>query len=171
MTRHAKLATLATSILAASLLLGCGSEPSAKGSFDRTFTVNGPVRLDMTTGSGDVRVTTGSSGEVRIHGEIQASHWGLEDEEKRINDVKSNPPVTQKGNLVQISGARPGMHNVSIDYTIEVPVETEVHCTTGSGDVRIRGHQGPGQFSRRLRKYFGHRNRRRHHIEIRQRRR
>jgi DUF4097 and DUF4098 domain-containing protein YvlB len=146
MTRHAKLGALATSILAASLLLGCGSEPSAKGSFDRTLTVNGPVRLDMTTGSGDVRVTTGTSGEVRIHGEIQANHWGFEDEEKRINDVKSNPPVTQKGNLIQISGARPGMRNVSIDYTIEVPVETEIHCTAGSGDVQVGGIKGPATF-------------------------
>jgi Putative adhesin len=146
MSRHTKLAALSTAILTATLLLGCGSEPGSKGAFDRTFSVNGPLRLDMTTGSGDVQVRVGTSGEVRVYGEIHANGWGLEDQEKRINSVKSNPPIVQNGNLIQISGARPGMHNVSIDYTIEVPLETEIHCTTGSGDVQIEGTKGPANF-------------------------
>lgn len=144
--RQKQLGALATAVLAASLLVGCGYEPRATGSFDRTFTVNGPVRLDINTGSGGVHVTPGTSGEVRIHGEIQAGHWNFDNENKRIEDVKSNPPVSQKGNLIQISGARPGLHNVSIDYTIEVPVETEIHCNTGSGDVEVDGIKGPAIF-------------------------
>jgi DUF4097 and DUF4098 domain-containing protein YvlB len=146
MRKPQKFAALAVAVLAIGLFAGCGNEPSAKGSFDRTFAVNGPVRLDMTTGSGDVHISTGTSSEVRIHGEIEVSHWGFEDQQKRIADVQNNPPVSQKGNLIQVSGARPGLHNVSIDYTIEVPAETELHCDTGSGDVEIDGIKGPINF-------------------------
>lgn len=147
MMRLEKFARWATLVLGVSLLASCGSEPSAKGSFDRSFTVNGPTRLDLSAGSGDVHVTAGDSGRVRIHGEIEASRWGLEDREKRIEQVKSNPPVAQEGNLIRVGGVGPGLRNVSIDYTIEVPAETEVHCNTGSGDVIVEGVKGPANFS------------------------
>jgi PP-loop superfamily ATP-utilizing enzyme len=36
---------------------GCRSQPNAEGSFDKTFEVSGPVRIELTNGSGDSRVT------------------------------------------------------------------------------------------------------------------
>jgi DUF4097 and DUF4098 domain-containing protein YvlB len=146
MIRLEKFAVMPTIVLACALLSGCVSEPSVKGTFDRSFSVNGPVQLDMTTGSGDVHVTTGAAGEVRIHGEIEASHWGLSDGRKRVDEVKSDPPVSQEGNLIRVSSSKQNAHNLSIDYTIEVPPETEVHCTTGSGDVEVEGVKGPADF-------------------------
>jgi DUF4097 and DUF4098 domain-containing protein YvlB len=147
MMRLEKIAATTIVLLTCSLLSGCISEPSVKGTFDRSFTVNGPVSLDMTAGSGDVHVTAGAAGEVRIHGEIEASHWGLEDGRKRVDEVKSNPPVSQEGNLIRVSSSKQNSHNVSIDYTIEVPAETEVHCVSGSGDVEVVGINGPVDFS------------------------
>jgi DUF4097 and DUF4098 domain-containing protein YvlB len=146
MMRLEKLARLAMLVLAASLLASCGIEPSAKGTFDRTFTINGPTRLDLSTGSGDVHVTVGATGEVRVHGEIQANHWGAEGGQKRIEQVQSNPPIQQEGNLIRVGSVGQNLHNVSIDYTIEVPAETEVHCNTGSGDVVVEGVKGPANF-------------------------
>jgi hypothetical protein len=146
MIRFEKFAGLATVVLAAALLAGCGSESGAAGTFDRNFSVNGPMTLELTTGSGDVNVTRGTAGEVRVHGEIHAHQWGMEGDLKRVNDVKSNPPVLQKGNLIQVGRSGESLHNVSIDYTIEVPEETEIHCTTGSGDVEVKGIKGPANF-------------------------
>jgi DUF4097 and DUF4098 domain-containing protein YvlB len=146
MMQHNKLVGLATAVLAVGLLAACGSESGAKGSFDRTFTVNGPVRLDMTSGGGNVHVTPGAAGEVRIHGEIRAHQWGFEGDLKRLSEIKSNPPVSQEGNLIQVGGTTQILRNVSIDYTIEVPVETEIHVNTGSGDVQVEGIKGPANF-------------------------
>jgi DUF4097 and DUF4098 domain-containing protein YvlB len=146
MMRLEKLAVMATIVLACALLGGCVSEPGSKGTFDHSYSVNGPVRLDLANGSGDVHVTTGAAGEVHIHGEIEASHWGIEDGRKRVEEVKSDPPISQEGNLIRVSSPKQNAHNVSIDYTIEVPAETEVHCTTGSGDVEVEGVKGPADF-------------------------
>ena len=48
---------------------------AAEGSFQRALQVTGPVHLDLTTGSGNVEVHTGSSNQVRVTGHIRASEW------------------------------------------------------------------------------------------------
>lgn len=75
MKRSHKFNWIAAAACAGLLLAGCRTEPSAEGTFDKTFTVNGPVRIELTNGSGDSHVTTGTPGEVRVHGEIQAHGW------------------------------------------------------------------------------------------------
>ena len=66
---------LMAALLAAVMAAGCVGETGADGAFDRSFKVDGPVQLEVATGSGDVRITPGSDGEVRIHGEIRARGW------------------------------------------------------------------------------------------------
>ena len=96
---------------AAVLLAGCRTEPSAEGTFDKTFTVNGPVRIELTNGSGDSRVSTGTPGEVRVHGEIQAHGWSEKGSQERVHEIEANPPVSQEGNLIRIGGS--GSHSNS----------------------------------------------------------
>ena len=48
-----------------------------EGQFDRTLSVSGAVSLDVTTGSGDITVKTGSSNQVVIHGRIHGNDWLL----------------------------------------------------------------------------------------------
>jgi hypothetical protein len=48
---------------------------AAEGSFQRTLQVTGPVNMDLTTGSGNVEVRTGSSSQVQVTGHIRASEW------------------------------------------------------------------------------------------------
>jgi DUF4097 and DUF4098 domain-containing protein YvlB len=133
-------------ICAALLVAGCMAGPGAEGTFDRTFKVNGPVQLELSTGSGDVHVSEGPAGEVRVHGTIHAKGWSEGDARDRINQIVSNPPVSQDANLIRVGGM--GRHfDVSIDYTIETPASTELHCSTGSGDVEVQGIQGPATFT------------------------
>jgi DUF4097 and DUF4098 domain-containing protein YvlB len=136
-------ALLVAMALAAASLAGCGSQTRALGTFDRTLSVNGPIHLELTTGSGDVHVTAGAAGAVRIHGEIHAQGWSAESAQKRMEEFTSNPPISQEGNLIRIGDAGPRMNEVSVDYTIAVPPDTELHCRTGSGGVEARGIQGP----------------------------
>jgi DUF4097 and DUF4098 domain-containing protein YvlB len=133
-------------MLAATIVAGCGSQPSAEGSFDKTLTVSGPVRIELTNGSGDSRVSTGPAGEVRIHGEIQARSWSDKSGQRRVDDVQSNPPVSQDGSLVRIGSSGITGKDVSIDYTIIVPADSEIRATTGSGDLEVIGLKGPANF-------------------------
>ena len=66
-------ASAATVLVATSALLaGCGTGIAAQGSFDRTYTVNGPIRLDLANASGAVRITGSGDNKVHVHGEIRA---------------------------------------------------------------------------------------------------
>ncbi len=141
----AALAVLAA--VAATLLAGCNSRSSAEGTFEKTFTVNGPVRLELTSGSGDAHITTGAPGEVRVHGEIQVNSWSTESRQRTVHELESNPPVSQEGNLIRVGGGGQHMHDVSIDYSIVVPPEAEIHATTGSGDLEVNGIKGPANFT------------------------
>jgi DUF4097 and DUF4098 domain-containing protein YvlB len=134
-------------MLAAVLAAGCGSQPSAEGSFDKTLTVSGPIRIELTNGGGDSQITTGPVGEVRVHGEIQVRAWSDKTGQQRVDAIQSNPPVTQDGSLIRIGGSSWRSKDVSIDYTITVPVDAEIRATTGSGDLEINGLKGPANFT------------------------
>jgi len=64
-----------------------------------------------------------------------------------LQQVESNPPISQEGNLIRIGGSRRSGGDVSIDYTIVVPQDTQLRSTSGSGDVDVRGIQGPANFT------------------------
>lgn len=149
MIRHNKrlLALVAGAIVSAAITAGCIDGPGIRGTFNRSFNVNGPVQLELTTGSGDVHVTTGTAGEVQIHGVIHARGWTDADAQERLNRIESNPPVSQDNNLIRVGGAGFNTGSASIDYTITVPANTELHCRAGSGDVDVTGIQGPATFA------------------------
>lgn len=136
----------AAAVASAALLAGCMSTPGIQGTFDRTLKVNGPVQLELATGSGDVHVTTGAAGEVQVHGAIHARGWSDEDARQKLDQIESNPPISQDDNLIRVGGIRVGMGSVSIDYTITVPASTELHSHAGSGEVDVNGIQGPATF-------------------------
>jgi hypothetical protein len=140
-------APLAAILLAAIGIPGCGKQLSATGTFDRTFSVNGPVRLELMTGSGDAHVTTGPAGEVRIHGVIHARSWSEESAQKRVDELAANPPVGQEGNLVRAGDVGLHLGDVSVDYTIIVPIDTEIKGKSGSGDLTVGDTHGPASFA------------------------
>lgn len=134
----------ALAAIAAAPLAGCGRTSEATGSFSKNFTVSGPVRLELTTGSGDARITTGNPGEVAVSGEINVHERNEQEAQQRVRAAEASPPIIVQGNTIRVGGAASG--NYDVDFTIVVPPHTEIHGLTGSGDVTIDGVQGPVDF-------------------------
>ena len=111
-----------------------------EGQFDRTLSVSGAVSLDVTTGSGDITVKTGSSNQVVIHGRIHGNDW-LFSNTDAVQKVQSNPPIEQSGNSIRIGYNLPDdvKRHISIEYEITVPASTTVQAHSGSGNVEVAG--------------------------------
>jgi DUF4097 and DUF4098 domain-containing protein YvlB len=144
--RQFTLVTFMVVLLAATFLAGCGPESSAVGTADRTFTVSGPVQLELENGSGNSRVTVGSPGEVRVHAKFQVHTWPWENPDRTLKDLAVNPPFSQEGGLIRIGHAGWDMNMVSADYSITVPPGTQMHGMTGSGNLDVNGIAGPANF-------------------------
>ncbi|HEV2489067.1 MAG TPA: DUF4097 family beta strand repeat-containing protein [Candidatus Acidoferrales bacterium] len=128
-------------------LAGCGDWQSFPGTFERTLTVNGPVRVEMSNGSGDVRLSRGGDSSVVIHCQFHVHAWMGQNPNSRIADISSHPPIAQDSNLIRIGNDVQRWSDVSFDYTIQVPQAIEVHLVTGSGDMIINGINGPATLS------------------------
>ena len=126
--------------------LSASGQDVVRGSFTRTLTVNGPMDVDVSTGSGDIRVRSGDSGKVVIRAKIQGHHgWsgGGSDLEARVREIETHPPVEQDGNHLRVGHLSSELgHNISIDYEMEVPVETSLNAQSGSGDLSVEGTHG-----------------------------
>src|ERR1700728_2988627 len=71
---------------------------AAERSFDRTLTVNGPVTLRVSTGSGYIHVSPGSDKQVHIVGHVKSSNswWGGGgSSDDAVSKVAGNPPINQ----------------------------------------------------------------------------
>ncbi len=114
-----------------------------EGTFHRTLDVNGPVDIDLTTGSGNLTVRTGSPGKVEITGHIRASGW-FEGGEDRVSKLESNPPIQQSGNSIRIGHIQDFdlRRNISIGYELTVPEQTQLRSYSGSGGQDIDGLLG-----------------------------
>ncbi len=145
--RQSKSIAFAAILLSSIALASCGSRNSVEGTFDRTLTVTGPVHLQLMTGSGDTIITTGPPGQIRIHGDVSVNAWSEESARRRVNDLRSSPPITQQDALVRVGDSPQRHDNVSIDYTIVVPADTELQSITSSGDVEVTGIKGPANFT------------------------
>ncbi len=117
----------------------------ARGTFEKTLTVSGTVDLEVSTGSGDIRVVQGKSGSVWIKGQIQARDQGGKTGEEKVRYLQANPPIVQSGNVIRIGRIedRSYEQNVSISYELEIPAETRLNSRTGSGNMSVNGVRGP----------------------------
>lgn len=144
MARYRNFASLALfAALCALGIAGCYSGPAATGSFDRTFSVTGPVLLELSNASGDVSITGSSDGKVHIHGDVRSSGFGFDNPQKRLDDTVANPPVEQRGDTIRIGKGYSTLRNISIAYTIQAPRDTEINASVASGAQNIRGLRGP----------------------------
>lgn len=131
------IAVSLTAILTASAL----ASSTPQGTFDRTLQVSGPVDLEVLTHSGDVTVRAGSSGSVQIHGKIFVSdRWLMGNRQGDVHEIEQHPPIRQDGNSIHIDYLN--VHDISVDYVIEVPADTTIRTQTGSGDQIIEGTRG-----------------------------
>jgi len=118
----------------------------AAATFDRTLTVSGVVHLDLTTGSGDILIKTGSANQVAVHGSISSSNW-FSSSESAIRQVESNPPIQQNGNDIRIGYnlSEDVKRHVSISYEVTVPPDAAVQAHSGSGGIGVQGVRGEVQ--------------------------
>jgi DUF4097 and DUF4098 domain-containing protein YvlB len=138
-----KSAGLACLLFAALASAGCAMGPSASGSFDRTLSVSGPIRLELNNTSGDVSISGSADGKVHIHGTARASGMGFESPDKRLSELLANPPIEQHGATIRIGEEMRRLRNVSVSYMIEVPHETEITSRVLSGAQDIQNVRGP----------------------------
>jgi DUF4097 and DUF4098 domain-containing protein YvlB len=137
---------IAGAVVAAVWLAGCMPLETASGHFDRTFKVNGPVRLEVMNGSGDSRVNPGPAGTVTVHADIRVGGWSLESAQRHLEEIENDPPVSQDNNLIRVGRPNWEWMNLNANYEISVPADTEVRAVSGSGSVRVTGVQGPATF-------------------------
>jgi DUF4097 and DUF4098 domain-containing protein YvlB len=142
-TVYRRLSTLGVLLAAAFVLPGCMTGPGVSGSFDRNYTISGHTRLELTDPSGQVNITGSADGQVHIHGEVHAHSMGFEKPSERLDQTLADPGIEQKGDTIRVGKRLSSMRNLSIDYKIEVPHDTEVNVTALSGSQNIRDVRGP----------------------------
>jgi hypothetical protein len=121
---------------------------AAERSFDRTLTVNGPVTLHVSTGSGYIHVSPGSDNQVHIVGHVKSSNswWGGGSSDDAVSRVANNPPINQAGNIIRVGeGSDDFMRHVAIDYEITTPANTMLAAESGSGDLQLSSLNGTVQ--------------------------
>src|SRR5215467_11477573 len=120
----------------------CGIGPTEHGSFDRTLDVSGPIRVELASASGAVRIDASPDGKVHIHGEVNAGSF-LGSPKEELQKVIGAPPIEQRGSLVRIGKDVASFRNTSISYTIEVPRDTELSVSAASGSEEVKNVRGP----------------------------
>jgi DUF4097 and DUF4098 domain-containing protein YvlB len=131
-------------VLASSAILaGCNAGATVNGDFDRSFDVSGRTRLEVSSPSGDVIVTGSADNKVHVHGSVKASGLGFDKPRQRLDEVIANPGIEQKGDTIRVGRHFSNFRNVTINYTIQVPHDTEVAVNVVAGSQTIRGVRGP----------------------------
>jgi DUF4097 and DUF4098 domain-containing protein YvlB len=145
MRRFLICAAIAATVVTATVLSGCATEDIVTGVADRSFTVNGPVRLEVQNASGQSRITAGPPGVVRVHAEFRVSAWSWDQAQSRLRELQNDPPISDDGNVVRLSAAHWGWAwpNASVDYDVTVPPRTELQSSSASGNVNALGISGP----------------------------
>jgi DUF4097 and DUF4098 domain-containing protein YvlB len=130
-------------LLCAMLAFASAQATAADNTFDRSFSVSGPVRLELSNGSGNVEIRGSGDGKVHIFGKVSGG-WSLfGNSEKSIQEVVANPPLEQHENEIRVGKNSSWLKNVSIDYKIEVPHNTEIDAGVASGGITIDSVLGP----------------------------
>lgn len=110
----------------------------SEATFERTLTFTGTAALHVKNGSGNIHLTHGTDGQVRVFARVHSSRAG---DEELVRSIATHPPIEQNGNTIEIGGNlhRHGMNHISIDYEIAAPADTALTVATGSGNVRDEG--------------------------------
>jgi hypothetical protein len=133
--------TLLFSALAAFALPAFAVESAT---FDRSYTVTSPVRIELSNGSGSVEIKGSSDGTVHVHGKVTPGGWSLfGGSAKSVEEVAANPPLEQSGSTIRIGKNSSWLKNVTIEYRVEVPHDTEIDAGVASGGITIDNVKGP----------------------------
>lgn len=115
---------------------------AADSTFERTLATSGSPAVAVYTGSGSIRVHSGSDKEVRISAHVHSSDTWFgdhHDADSRIRQIVTIPPIHQDGDHIVIGERHPSSlyHNITIDYELTIPRDAAVEAETGSGDIEL----------------------------------
>lgn len=111
----------------------------ADSNFDKTLNVSGQADLYVSTGSGNIHVTPGSSGQIHIVGHVHAGWSSFGDVNSRIQRIVESPPIVQNGNTIRVGEVTDHslFNNISIDYDVTAPADVALNLRSGSGEVQV----------------------------------
>lgn len=120
-------------------LLSVTTVALADNTFDKTVNVSGQADLYVSTGSGNIHINSGNSGQIHIVGHVHAGWSAFGDVNSRISRIVENPPIVQNGNTVRVGDVTDHslFNNISIDYDVTVPADVALNLHSGSGDVEV----------------------------------
>lgn len=132
-------------ILFASSVLALASAPAqaADNTFERNYNVSGHVRIELSNGSGNVDIRSSSDGKVHVFGRVTAGWSVFGSTEKNVQEVAANPPIEQHDSVIRIGKNSSWLKNISIEYKIEAPRDTEIDAGVASGGITIDNFRGP----------------------------
>jgi len=136
---------VSAALLLSGLLVAPAIAFASEASFDRTLSVSSNVNLYVSTGSGYVHISPGSDNQIHIVGHVKSSNsWFGGSSDDRVKQIAANPPIQQSGNEVHIGKTENNdwFRNISIDYEITTPRDSNVNAGSGSGDLRINDVKG-----------------------------
>lgn len=116
---------------------------AAKGTFEQTLSVDEPIYLDVTTGSGSITIEAGAVDRVEIVGHVKVgTSWFRRSEsnaQELVEQLVADPPIELDGDKLRIGylKGRGLKGNISISYEITVPATTRVKSGSGSGSMTI----------------------------------
>jgi DUF4097 and DUF4098 domain-containing protein YvlB len=143
MQRQRRLALPLSLLATLFLTAGCNVGPGANGTFERSYPISGPLRIELNSASGDVQITGGSDNTVHVHADVTAHGMGFDDPKKLLAEAINNPPIELRGDTLRIGKDISRLRNISITYRITVPHETEVNSNVASGAQTIFQIRGP----------------------------
>jgi DUF4097 and DUF4098 domain-containing protein YvlB len=130
-------------LVSAALGLAPARARAADNTFDKTYSVSGHVRLELNNGSGNVDIRGSADNKVHVFGKVTAGWSVFGGSDKNLQDVVGNPPIDQHDNTIHIGRNNSLFKNISIDYKIEVPHDSDIDADVASGGITIDGVRGP----------------------------
>jgi hypothetical protein len=130
-----RISVLAFFTLATFGLAPLGAQ-GAEQSFTRTINLRDRLDLTIVSGAGNIQISQGPPGKLRISGHVKPNDWRPTDD--RLRDIAANPPIQQDRNIIRI-GSTVELAHIIIDYEIEAPADSIIQASSSIGDIFDEG--------------------------------
>src|SRR5271165_852066 len=109
---------------------------ASEQSFIKTINLRDRLDLTITSGAGNIQISQGPPGRVRVTGHVKANDWHPTDD--RLRDIAARPPIQQNGNMIRV-GSTEQLAHIIIDYEIEAPADSIIQASSSVGDIFDEG--------------------------------
>jgi hypothetical protein len=104
----------------------------AEQTFTKTISLRDRLDLAVVSGAGNIQISEGPAGVLRITGHVKANDWHPTDD--RLRDIAARPPIQQNKNIIRI-GSPEELAHIIIDYEIEAPADSIIQASSSVGDI------------------------------------